>query len=350
MWKYIIRRLMLIIPTVFLAGSLVFFMLRVLPGDIVSTLTSEGGATPETKAKLRDELGLNDPIPVQYAYWLCGNCVVLSNFGYDAPKYGLAEGNRDAEEGDSTSIIGGIISGNFGYSHYQDRYVTQIVRDKMEATLTMAILAMAFSLLLAFPLGIISAITRGSWWDQGIRIFTALSLAVPSFWLGILLIIFASRTFNWSPPLNYTSFFTDPTTNIAQLFLPVIATGLTSAAVLSRLVRSMMLEVLREDYVRTARAKGLREFVVVARHTVRNASIPVLTMAGYHFGFIISGVVVIEFVFSIPGLGQQVLLSIQARDYDMVVGIVVILSVILAAWILVVDLLYSVVDPRIRYS
>ncbi len=346
MWKYIIRRLMLIIPTVFLSGTLVFFMLRVLPGDIVSTLTSEGGATEATKEKLRDELGLNNPIVVQYAHWLCGNCIVLDNMGFAAPKYG-----REAVDANkSEPLIGGIISGNFGYSNYQDRYVGQIVRDKMEATLTMAIFAMVFSLLLAFPLGILSAIERGGWWDQGIRIFTALSLAVPSFWLGILLIIFASRTFNWSPPLNYTPFFDDPGRNLAQLFLPVIATGLTSAAVLSRLVRSMMLEVLREDYVRTARAKGLREFIVVARHTIRNASIPVLTMAGYHFGFIISGVVVIEFVFSIPGLGQQVLLSILARDYDMVVGIVVILTMILAAWILVVDLLYSVVDPRIRYS
>lgn len=316
MWKYIIRRLSLILPTVFLAGTLVFFMLRVLPGDIVSTLTSEGGATEETKQKLREDLGLNDPIVVQYGRWLWQI----------------------------------VRHGNFGYSHYQDRYVTQIVSDKIEATLTMAIFAMVFSLLLAFPLGIVSAVRRGGWWDQGIRIFTALSLAVPSFWLGILLIIFASRMFNWSPPLNYTSLFEDPGRNLAQLFLPVIATGLTSAAVLSRLVRSMMLEVLREDYVRTARAKGLRELIVVARHTIRNASIPVLTMAGYHFGFIISGVVVIEFVFSIPGLGQQVLLSILARDYDMVVGIVVILTVILAAWILVIDLLYSVVDPRIRYS
>ena len=346
MWKYVIRRLMLIIPTVFLSGTLVFFMLRVLPGDLVSTLTSEGGATPETKAKLREELGLNNPIIIQYAHWLCGNCVVLRSIGYAPPDLGRG-GDREAS---SDAIIGGLVSGDFGYSNYQDRYVGQIVRDKMEATITLAIFAMIFSLILAFPLGIFSAITRGSWWDQGIRIFTALSLAVPSFWLGILLIIFASRTFNWSPPLNYTPFFTDPGTNLAQLFLPVIATGLTSAAVLSRLVRSMMLEVLREDYVRTARAKGLREFLVVARHAVRNASIPVLTMAGYHFGFIISGVVVIEFVFSIPGLGQQVLLSILARDYDMVVGIVVILTLILAAWILVVDLLYSVVDPRIRYS
>jgi peptide/nickel transport system permease protein len=315
MWKYILRRLILIVPTVFLAGSLVFFMLRVLPGDIVSTLTSEGGATEESKEKLRQELGLNDPMVVQYGKWLWGTA-----------------------------------NGNLGYSHYQDRYVTQIVKDKIEATMTLAIFAMVFSLAIAFPMGIVSAVKRGSWWDQGIRIFTALSLAVPSFWLGILLIIFASKAFNWSKPVVYTSFFSDPGSNMAQLFLPIIATGITSAAILSRLVRSMMLEVLREDYVRTARAKGLREFLVIMRHTIRNASIPVLTMAGYHFGAILSGVVVIENVFSIPGLGQQILVSIFARDYDMVVGIVVVMTVILAAWILVIDLLYSVVDPRIRYS
>lgn len=315
MWKYIIRRLVLIIPTVLLATTLVFFMLRVLPGDIVSTLTSEGGATQETKDKLREDLGLNDPIAVQYGKWLLNT-----------------------------------VKGDLGYSHYQDRYITEVVSNKLEATLTLAIFAMIFSLAVAFPLGIISAVRRGSWWDQGIRIFTALSLAVPSFWLGILLIIFASRTFNWSQPLVYSSFFSDPGSNLAQLFLPIIATGLTSAAVLSRLIRSMMLEVLREDYVRTARAKGLKEIVVVSRHSIRNAAIPVLTMAGYHFGFILSGVVVIENVFSIPGLGSQILTSIFARDYDMVVGIVVVLSVILAVWILVVDLLYSVVDPRIRYS
>lgn len=165
-----------------------------------------------------------------------------------------------------------------------------------------------------------------------------------------MLIIIASQVFDWSKPIVYTSFLKDPMTNMSQLFLPFVATGLTSAAVLSRLVRSMMLEVLREDYVRTARAKGLRELIVVSRHTIRNASIPVLTMAGYHFSFILSGVVVIENVFSIPGLGEQILKSVFARDYDMVVGIVLALSMILAVWILVIDLLYSVVDPRIRYS
>ena len=315
MLKYIIRRLLLIIPTVFLAGTLVFFMLRVLPGDLVTVLTSEGGATEETKAKLRADLGLDDPLAVQYVRWLWSTA-----------------------------------RGQLGYSHYQDRYVSETVRDKLETTLTLALMAMAFSLLLAFPLGIISAIKRGSWWDQGIRVSTALSLAVPPFWLGILMIIVMSKLFNWTPPILYASFFKDPLTNLTQMAFPVLATGLTSTAIISRLIRSMMLEVLREDYVRTARAKGLVEHVVIVRHTLRNALIPVLTMAGFHFSFILSGVVVIENVFGIPGLGQQILASIFARDYDMVLGIVLALTVILATWILLVDLLYSVLDPRIRYG
>ncbi len=315
MKKYVIRRLILVIPTVFLAGTLVFFMLRVLPGDIVTMLTSEGGATEATKEKLREELGLNDPMIVQYARWL-----------------------------------GDMATGNLGYSHYQDRYVTQIVVDKLEATLTLAIFALTFSLSLGFTLGVISAINRGNWLDQGIRIFTGLSLAIPPFWMGIMLIIIMSTTFNWARPIIYTSFFSDPWTSILQLFLPVFALSMDLAAVQSRLVRSMMLEVLREDYVRTARAKGLREFVVITRHTIRNAAIPVITMAGYHFGAVLSGVVVIENVFSIPGLGEQVLQSIFARDYTMVVGIVVAITTILAVWILIVDLFYAVVDPRIRYS
>ena len=175
MKKYVIRRLILVIPTVFLAGTLVFFMLRVLPGDIVTMLTSEGGATEATKEKLREELGLNDPMIVQYARWL-----------------------------------GDMATGNLGYYHNQDRYVTQIVVDKLEATLTLAIFALTFSLSLGFTLGVISAINRGNWLDQGIRIFTGLSLAIPPCWMGIMLIIIMSTTFNWARPIIYTSFISDP--------------------------------------------------------------------------------------------------------------------------------------------
>lgn len=315
MYRYIVRRLLLVIPSVLLAGSLVFFMVRVLPGDVVTALTSEGGATEATKAKLREELGLNDPILVQYGRFL-----------------------------------GDAVRGDLGFSNYQDRPVRDVVLDKLEATLTLAVFAMALSLAIALPLGILSAVKRGRWIDQVIRLITATGLAVPPFWLGILILLIASRTFEWSPPVLYASIVSDPVSNLKQMFLPALATGFASAAIISRLVRSMMLEVLNEDFVRTARAKGLAETTVVIRHALRNALIPVLTMSSYHFSFILAGVVVIEQVFNIPGLGRQILLSIDGRDFNMVVGIVLAFTIILAIWILIVDILYTFVDPRIRYT
>ena len=315
MWKYIIRRVLLIIPATFLAATMVWFMLRVLPGDVVTSLTSEGGASQETKDKLREELGLNDPIIVQYFNW-----------------------------------VKGAVQGELGYSYYQNRQVASVLRDKLEATLTMALLAMTISLALAIPMGIIGALKRASLIDQGTRAFTAITLAIPQFWLGILMLLASSRWFGWSPPIIYDSFLSNPAGNLSQMAMPAVAVALASAAIISRLVRSMMLEVLREDYVRTARAKGLVERVVILRHTIRNAFIPVLTMSAYHFSFILSGVVVIENVFNIPGLGRQILMSVFARDYDMVVGIILAFTVILFVWILITDLLYSWVDPRIRYT
>ena len=315
MYRYIIRRILLIIPTVLLAGTLCFFLLRVLPGDVVTALTSEGGASAETKAKLREDLGLNDPIIVQYGRW------VLE-----------------------------VAQGNLGYSHFQDRPVSETVIDKMETTLTMAVLSMVISLAVAIPLGVISAVKRGSVYDQIIRVVTASALAIPPFWLGIMIVLTASQSFNWAPPVLYRPIYEDPLTNLTQMAFPVLTAGLASAAIISRLTRSMMLEVLYQDYVRTARAKGLLEFKVVVRHGIRNAIIPVITMCGYHFSYILGGVVVIENVFNLPGLGRQLMVSVGARDYDMLVGIVLALTIILSIWILIIDLIYSIVDPRIRYQ
>ena len=315
MRKYITRRLLLIVPSLFLAGTLLFFLMRVLPGDIVTALTLEGGGTPETMAKLREELGLNDPIVVQYGKWLSG-----------------------------------VARGELGYSNYQDRYVSDVLRNKLEVTLTLALLAVSFSIALGLPLGIISALRRGSWLDQGLRLFTATGLAVPGFWLGILMLLFVTKYFNWSPPVVYASFVKDPATNLSMMFLPAIAVGLNSAAGVSRLVRSMMLEVLREDYVRTARSKGLVERVVIVRHTLRNAVIPVLTVLGFQFSNILSGVVVMENVFNLPGLGRQILTSVFARDYNMILGVVLVLALMLFVWNLLIDLLYAAIDPRIRYE
>jgi peptide/nickel transport system permease protein len=315
MIRYIIRRLILVVPTVLFAGTLVFFLLRVLPGDVVTAMTSEGGATEETKAKLRQELGLNDPVVVQYGRWLLRT-----------------------------------LSGDLGYSHFQDRAVTETVKDKIETTLTMAVLAMIVSLVVAVPLGVISAVKRGSWSDQVIRICTASGLAIPPFWLGMLIILCAVQWFNWTPPILYRAIYQDPFINLQQMMFPVLSAGIASAAVISRLTRSMMLETLYQDYIRTARAKGLLESKVVIKHAVQNAIIPVVTMCGYHFSYILGGVVVIENVFNLPGLGRQLIVSVNARDYDMIIGIVLALTIILSIWILITDLVYSFIDPRIRYQ
>ena len=315
MYKYIIRRTLLLFPTVILAGSICFFLLRVLPGDIVTVLNADGGARPADLAKLREELGFNDPVIVQYGRWLLQ-----------------------------------AVQGDLGYSVLRDQEVSDLLLDKLETTITMAVLAMIVSLSIAIPSGIISAVKRGSRTDEIIRIMTAIFLAAPPFWVGIIIIWFVSFYIGWSPPIFYAAIYEDPIRNLTLMALPVLSISLSSAAVISRLMRSMMLEVLYQDYVRTARAKGIVEYKVVVKHAARNALIPVLTMSGFHFGAILGGVVVIEQVFNLPGLGRMLLLSVFGRDVQMILGIVIALTVILSVWILFVDLLYAIVDPRIRYQ
>ena len=315
MYKYIIRRILLLFPTVLLAGSICFFLLRVLPGDVVTTLNADGGARPADLEKLRDELGFNDPVIVQYGRWLLQ-----------------------------------AVQGDLGYSVLRDQEVSELLFDKLETTLTMAVLAMIVSLAVAIPAGIISAVKRGSRTDEIIRVLTAIFLAAPPFWVGMIIIWFVSIYLGWSPPIFYAAIYEDPIRNLTLMALPILSISLSSAAVISRLMRSMMLEVLYQDYVRTARAKGLREYKVVLQHAARNALIPVLTMSGFHFGAILGGVVVIEQVFNLPGLGRMLVIAVFARDVQMILGIVLALTVILSVWILIVDLLYSLVDPRIRYQ
>ena len=315
MYKYIIRRTLLLFPTVILAGTICFFLLRILPGDIVTTLNSDGGARPADIERLREELGFNDPVIVQYGNWLLG-----------------------------------ALTGNLGYSVYRDMYVFDLLLDKLETTLTMAVMAMIVSLSLAIPLGIISAVKRGSRIDELIRFFSGIALAAPPFWVGMLIIWILSTYIGWIPSIFYAAIYEDPIRNLTLMALPVFSISLSSAAVICRLMRSMMLEVLYQDYVRTARAKGIVESKVVLKHAARNAMIPVLTMSGFHFGAILGGVVVVEQVFNLPGLGRMLLLAVNARDVQMILGIVLALTVILSVWILIIDLLYAVVDPRIRYQ
>ena len=317
MWKYTVRRLLLMIPTLFLLATILFFLLRVLPGDEALFITSgeESVATVEDIEKLREAWGLNDPLYVQYWRWL-----------------------KDALRGD------------LGYSRYADRPVVDALASKIEVTATLAFLSVVVALTWSLPLGIMSAIWRGSWLDQTIRVITAAGIAMPNFWVAILILLFLVKFFNWIPPVQHVSIFDDPVTALKRLIFPSLVIGFRSASTISRMTRSTMLEVIGDDYIRTAYAKGLGPWVVTLRHALANAIIPVLTMAGLLVAALMDGAVIVERIFTLPGLGQQIVNATSARDFVMVQGIVLILAVFMMLWILLIDLVYAWIDPRIRYE
>ena len=329
MWKYTVRRLLLIFPTLFLLGTILFFMLRVLPGDEALFITSgeESVATIEDIEKLREAWGLNDPLYVQYGRWLWDIFEPVKHGDWLwLPKFDL------------------------GYSRYADRPVVDALADKIEVTATLAFLSVVVALAWSLPLGIISALWRGSWIDQTIRVITAAGIAMPNFWVAILMLLFLVKFFNWIPPVQHVSIFDEPLTALKRMIFPALVIGFRSASTISRMTRSTMLEVIGDDYIRTARAKGLGPYVVTLRHALANAIIPVLTMAGLLVAALMDGAVIIERIFTLPGLGQQIVDATSARDFVMVQGIVLILALFMMIWILVVDLLYAWIDPRIRYE
>jgi peptide/nickel transport system permease protein len=317
MQVYILRRLLLMIPTIFILGTSLFFLLRVLPGDLaVGLLTSEeSSATAEEIEELREYLGLNDHILVQYGRWL--------------------------------KTIG---SGDLGYSPLFDSSVVSILWSKLGITIELAIIAVVISLVWAIPLGVISALRRGSWIDQAIRVVTAAGISLPNFWVALMVLLVLVAFFRWSPPVQYVHFLDNPIENLKMLFLPALVIGFRSAAVITRMTRSMMLEVIGQDYVRTARAKGLSGRTVTLRHALPNASLPILTLAALLLAALVDGAVIIEVIFNLPGLGQLIRESITRRDYELIQGIVLVLALFMMVWILITDLLYAWLDPRIRYS
>lgn len=318
MKTYMVRRLLLVIPTLFLLGTFLFFMLRVLPGDVVHGLIAEGGGaavSPEEMQRVREELGLLDPLYQQYARWLWNTA-----------------------------------RGDLGQSVRAQSPVLKLLLAKVQVTAAMAVMAMAMSLAVALPLGVMSAIWRGSWADQGIRAFTAAGLAMPTFWVGIVILLMLLRVLHWSPPIQFYTFFDDPMANLGILLIPSLILGYRSAALITRLVRSMMLEVLNEDYIRTARAKGLRQWAVIVRHGLPNASLPVITLAALNFSAIVEGAVVIEVIFNLPGMGSMMQQAVFTRDFALVLGVTLGLAVFTLVWILFIDLLYAWLDPRIRYT
>jgi peptide/nickel transport system permease protein len=243
----------------------------------------------------------------------------------------------------------GMLQGDFGYSMWTGRPVTYEIAIRLELSLQVAIMATVLAVLLAIPLGTLSAIYKDTWIDQSIRMFSIAGLAVPSFWLGMIVILLLLTWFHWIPPLTFTPFLQNPWENLSQLIWPAIAVGYRYSAVSTRMMRSSILEVLQEDYIRTARAKGVMERLVVSRHAMRNALLPVVTVIGLEFAFLIGGLVVTEQVFNLNGIGRLFVQAVARSDFTMIQALVLLVSVFFVLINFVIDMLYAFLDPRIRY-
>jgi peptide/nickel transport system permease protein len=314
--RYIVSRVLLMIPTLLGVAIITFILLRMVPGDIVQLkLMGEGGnVAPEVIQAERARLGLDKPLLQQFGEWFLG-----------------------------------ALRFDFGISMWTGRPIIQEVLIRLELSLQLTLMATLISMLLAVPLGILAAVKQDTWVDYAVRIFSIGGLAIPSFWLGIMLILVLLVAFRYSPPLSFTPFLKNPAENLSQLIWPALAVGYRYSAVTTRMTRSTLLEVMREDYVRTARAKGLREGVVVAKHALRNAFLPVVTVIGLEFAFLLGGLLVTEQVFNLNGIGKLTVEAVLRRDYTMTQALILLVS---AAFILVnflVDLLYVWLDPRVSY-
>lgn len=314
--QYLARRLALSLLVLFGVSILIFGIVRLLPGDVIDMIIgTEGSMSESQQHTVREQYGLNDAWPVQYVRWL-----------------------------------GGIVQGNFGRSFRTGQDVLPLILARLPTTLELAALSLLFSSAIAIPLGVVSALARNGWTDFLARFLGLVGLSVPNFWLATILILIGSFWFRWSPALIYVSPLQDPLANLQQMLLPTVSLAVFLTAIVMRMTRSTVLEVLGEDYVRTARAKGLQDRIVLVRHVLRNALIPVITIIGLQAGNLLGGVVVIEQLFGLPGLGWMLLNGIYQRDYPVVQGAVLFFALVFALTNLLVDLAYAQLDPRIKYG
>jgi peptide/nickel transport system permease protein len=315
MRAYVIGRLLLMIPTLVGVAILTFVIMRAVPGDIVA-LRYAGSSVPESVIEQeRHILGLDKPLWAQFVDWM-------------------------------TSIA----HGDLGQSLWTGHSVVEEVGIRLPLSLELAVLATLFAVAIAIPLGVVAAVKQDTWVDYVIRVFSIGGLAMPSFWIGIMMVLVTLTLWGWAPPLVFTPIFEDPVANLLTLVLPAVSVGYRYSAVSMRMTRSTVLEVLREDYVRTARAKGLREVAVVARHALRNALLPVVTVISLEFAFLIGGLVVTEQVFNLNGIGKLLVDAVAHRDYTLIQALVLLLAAVFVLVNFVVDMVYVVLDPRIRYS
>jgi peptide/nickel transport system permease protein len=311
---FLIRRLLLTLPILFIVSVVCFSLIKLIPGDPATVILGPE-ASEQAKEQMREQLGLNKPIVVQYVDWL-----------------------------------GGVLHGDLGKSLVDGTPVSQLILQRLPVTLELALGTFLVSLTIAVVAGILSASKRGTWVDYVSTGFALGGISIPHFWLGMMFIIIFAVNLGWLPASGYVPFFEDPAANIAVMILPVLATGLRESAELMRMLRSSLLEELGSDYVRTAFSKGLSRRVVVIRHAVRNALIPFVTASGLQIAALLGGLVVTEQVFQLPGVGRLIVESILERDYTVVQGAVLTVTVIVILINVLVDLLYAVIDPRIALS
>ena len=310
--NYLLQRLATIVPTLFFVSVLIFGLQQLLPGDAALILAGEDN-DPSVIAHLRSTLHLDEPFPVRYAYW-----------------------------------AGGVLKGDLGESQRIKKPVLDLILEKLPVTLELACIAIVIAICIGITAGVISAVARDSVWDYAANIFALWGLSTPNFWLGIMLILLFSVTLGWLPASGYVSPFEDLKGNLAAMIMPAFVLGNAGAAVLMRHTRSAMLQVLSSDYVRTARAKGLDERVVVLKHALRNALIPIITLGALEFGTLLSGAVLTEQVFSIPGFGKLIVDAVFNRDFAVVQGVVLFTATMYIALNLIADLGYFLANPRMR--
>ena len=318
MRAYLIRRLLLVIPTLFLLSILVFLTVRFIPGDVIDVMLAQMRtfAVEIDRETLERRLGLDVPVYVQYGRW-----------------------------------IGEIfLHGTLGRSLWRDWTVEEEILSRLPVTIELGLLAILIGLVIALPVGIYSAIRQDTLADYAGRSLAIIGLATPNFWLAIMVMIYPTIWWGWTPPLEYIPFSEDPLGNLWGFFIPSLILGTASAAATMRMMRTMMLEVLRQDYIRTAWSKGLRERVVIVRHTLKNALIPVVTLIGLQLPILVGGAVIMENIFALPGLGRLMLDALQSRDYPVVQGTNLFFATGVVLFNLLIDLIYPYLDPRVRYE
>ena len=315
MKQYIVRRFLLAIPTLVGVSLIIFIIMAVVPGDVAVAILGDT-ANERTVAELREQLGLNAPLYERYWNW-----------------------------------ISGMFSGDLGYSVFLGgRPIAELMIEHFPVTLNLAVYTMIIAVVLAVPLGTISAIRHNSMIDYALRVFSIIGLSVPVFWLGIMIVLFLAKTFAWQPELSWVSPFENPWGNIKQMIWPSVTLGYFQVAFIARMTRSSLLEVIQEDYMRTARSKGLNERTVTVRHGLRNAIIPIVTIGGLQLVALLAGVVVTEKVFNLAGWGTLLVNGVSNRDFPLVQTIILIFAAIVIVANLLTDMLYAWLDPRIRYQ